>query len=244
MAWRGLVWKQSAVRAIHTCAYRLNIAWGESSWNVKWRGELRKNGKRRKKRGEENEAKQRSRQCRGVGREGEEGKKQIWSGKLVHLNSQKTRSNSQNKTKGAPGNKTLNSWKEQWWKQEKVCSDWHICALFSLWIGEVKLTKSKHCPVRAKAAKKAENIWEVRSLCTASDSCWVLSLAGREAVWAFQIHCWMTSFPVYAEQHLTNGKASIWVDYTWTSCCWMSLVWFKSSNIPSNRIHILPLLSD
>lgn len=47
---------QSAMRAIHTCAYRLNIAWGESSWNVKWwrgergRREEEKRGRRKRRR--------------------------------------------------------------------------------------------------------------------------------------------------------------------------------------------------
>lgn len=42
-------WKQSATRAVRTCAYRLNIAGRTSSWNVEWKG--RKGGEIKERRG-------------------------------------------------------------------------------------------------------------------------------------------------------------------------------------------------
>lgn len=42
-------WKQSATRAVRTCAYRLNIAGWTSSWNVEWKG--RKGGEIKERRG-------------------------------------------------------------------------------------------------------------------------------------------------------------------------------------------------
>lgn len=83
---RGWGWEGSAMRVVHTCAYRLNITWRESSWKMKWKGKG-KGGK--KSGGEESEAKHWSRQCRRVGRGGGgEGKKQVWSGKLVQISGQ------------------------------------------------------------------------------------------------------------------------------------------------------------
>lgn len=81
----GLEWNQSARSAVHTCAYRLNITWWESSWNMKWRGRV---GNREKEKRGGGECSKAVKQWGGVRKGGGEGKKQVWSGKPVQLSGQ------------------------------------------------------------------------------------------------------------------------------------------------------------
>lgn len=157
---RGLEWKHSAMRAVHTCAYRLNIAWWESSWNVKWRG--REEKWRKKGGGERSKA---EKQCRGVGKGGGEGKKQVWSGKLVQLSGQKRHGGDPPKNHRVPGNRSEETWKEQAWKQRRFWLDNFTFFRLSTW--EIKATKKRKeikaqsnqgegCQISAKTVETSE----------------------------------------------------------------------------------------
>ncbi len=187
-------------------------------WNERGRKGQRKEGRRVERSSEADSVE-------GSGGVEETGKKQVWSGKLVQLSGQNIRE----ENKESPKKQIRGDLKRTSRKTKRETVPMEEFTLLRLSMGEMKETQNnlKCSPLSltmSDLCRNSETVWVVRSVCAAPKSCWGLSVAGREAVWGFQVHWWMTNFPIYAEQHLTNGKAGTWVDYTWTSCNWMYLV--------------------
>lgn len=120
---RGLGRKKLTVTDVHTCAYRLYIAWRESSWNVMtWRGS---ESRRRKEAGGGGRAEQSSGadSVEGIwGGRAEKIQKQIWSGKPVH--------HRRSKTRRFPQNQPKNQEKEKHWRTHNENKENVIAVVF------------------------------------------------------------------------------------------------------------------